>query len=356
MLNEFFFSQPASVSNLGALGQVTSDSSNTFTACELTAEDGYGYQYLAPQPNPADRVYGIAFSPSGKACAIAMRDSPRVKVWRWSIPYALGFGTPYADPVEPATGTGEKVVWSPSGKALVLIRDDVTVDIWAWSDTTGFGSKFTSPSPGGDILDVAFSPSGDAISMVTNSDRYIYTYAWSDLTGVGALYEKPSSTPSGTGIGVAFSPSGNSLAVLHANGNGIRVYPWSSASGYGATPFYPGFGYGGTGNEVRFSPDGTVIAIAHSSGDYVTAFPWSDSTGFGAKYARPNLRPSVSANCLAFNPEGSLLVVGTDAATISGSNRNTIAYPWDNVSGFGAGYTTPWSRTGPMTGLDFSPV
>ena len=95
--------------------------------------------------------------------AVAHETTPRITVYPWS---SSGFGTKFANPLTLPTGDGNGVSFSPSKNAIVVVSTLTPyVTAYPWS-SSGFGTKYTNPvtTPTGDSKDVKFSPSGNAKS------------------------------------------------------------------------------------------------------------------------------------------------------------------------------------------------
>jgi len=297
---------------------------------------GFGTKFSNPSTLPGSLSgRGVDFSPTGDAIAVAHSSSPYVTAYPWSD--STGFGTKFSNPSTLPSNTGRAVAFSPSGDAIAVAHTSSPyISAYQWS-SSGFGSKFSNPSTlpsnfSNSAFDVAFSPAGDAIAVAhANLDR-VSAYPWSSSTGFGTKFSSPSTLPGGDGRGVAFSPAGDAIAVAHDSGSYVSAYPWSG-SGFGtkfsdpaSTPFFGG-------KSVAFSPAGDAIAVAASFSPYIYAYPWSGS-GFGTKFSNPATAPTGGGYGVAFSPTGESLAVAYYASPYIN------VYQWSG-SGFGGKFSNP---------------
>jgi hypothetical protein len=273
---------------------------------------------------PARPFYSVAFSPSGDVIAISSFNAPYLVAYSWSS--STGFGTKYANPASPPTGSVSGIAFSPSNDAIAADFYNFSFSAYQWNTSTGFGARFTTTglaSGGYTGSNVAFSPQGNQIAGFGSSSPYIYVYPWSG-SGFGTKYANPSTLPNGgtspSGGGVAFSPSGDALAAAHDSTPYITVYPWSP-SGFGTKYSNPATLPTGIGTGVAFSPAGNAIAVAHGTSPFISAYPWSTS-GFGTKYSNPATLPTGNSNSVAFSPSGNAIAVGHDTSPY------ITVYPW----------------------------
>lgn len=259
------------------------------------SSSGFGTQYSNP-----GGIYSIGkktpvWSPNGAVVAFPLwSGTTKIAAYAWS---SSGFGTRYADPSVAISENVIAIDFSPSGSALAYTYSAAggspTLSATSWSNSTGFGTKYTNPStiPGSDAYSVCFAPANNAIAVSTQNSPYIVIYPWSDSAGFGSKYSNPSTLPTGWGRQTKFSPDGLSVAVAHDNSPGISVYRWS-ASGFGSKYSDPATSPGEGCTSVSFAPDSSAIAVGRGSSPAICAYPWSSSTGFGTKFTTSN--PAIS--------------------------------------------------------------
>jgi hypothetical protein len=164
-----------------------------FTGGEFSTTAAY-----SPNPVTNISVNGAAFNPSGTVLAYSpTRTSPYIKACAWSN--SSGFGTFYSDPVTPfsadyTSGSSTSyfrtsfVKFHPSGQAIFVFSTTWPyVNAWQWSDVTGFGSKYATPSiPNLGLSGLPGSPpslTGVAFDVSTN------------YVAIGQRYYTPATSP-----------------------------------------------------------------------------------------------------------------------------------------------------------------
>ena len=318
---------------------------------------GFGTKYSNPGSLPdMGSGGGVAFSPDGNNILFATFGSgnPPLQAYSWSA----GFGTKYSDPsAVGSSGLGAigGVAFSPSGDAVAVgtgfVSGGAAVNVFPWTNITGFGSQYSNPASGpaggsGIGNSVAWSPSGNAIVIGTDSTPYVQGWPWS--AGFGTKYSAPLTTPVGSCNGVAFSPDGAYLAIASQGGVGVlrlAVYPWSS--GFGDPPTIPLSSVPtGNGRACAWSPDGAYVAVAHETAGYIDSYGWS--AGFDGTHSNPT-SPGGTGQAVAFSSDGAVLAIGCVASPY------VLAYAFSG--GFGSKYTDPGTLpTNPVGGLAFTPA
>ena len=302
-----------------------------------TDATGFGTQYASPETLPPDEAKGIAFHPAGDAVAVTSRGSPTISAYPWS---ASGFGVRYANPVSlPSSGSADssQVRFSPDGTVIMFpIKVSPYINAWAWSSTTGFGTKYADPA----VLPTAasgagmgFTPSGDAIAFGAYSAPFVHAYRWSSATGFGTKYANPSTNLFSPPESLAFAPTGDYIFLgTTTAGYRLLITRWSSATGFGSDLT--------SGTEpvtggIVFNPVGDTVALGLGGQPGINIHPWSPITGLGTKYTSPNLGTAGSG--VAWSPSGAFVIVsgrafpftpgvglGTQLATTVSTEAGTV--------------------------------
>ncbi len=275
--------------------------------------------------------------------AVGHATSPYISMYRWSD--GGGFGEKLANPSTLFTGTANSIAFSPNGKAIAIaFANNPGFTAYQWS-TAGFGTKYSDPSvsisQGGGI---SFTRNGDKVITAGGSTPTVTVYNWSDSTGFGTT-QALNAGIGAIGNGVDCSPANNNYVAVSAAVNLLYAYDLSTTPGtrYTTTTL----GTSAIGRGTAFNPTGDAIACAHDVSPYVSVFPWS-SSGFGTKYANPASLPSGNCNDVVFNNAGTVL-----AAAVAVSPY-VEAYAWS--AGFGSKFSNPSTLpTGAGSGIDFSP-
>ncbi len=243
------------------------------------------------------------------------------------------------------------VSWSPNGGYLAVCNNgNSSLQLFTFSTTStptiaALGSPlFTNTSAAG-LLEVAWSPNGNYLAAVdnTNSILQVYAFSGSTFTKVGGNASTGSSPDA-----VSWHPSGNYITVT--NSGTAQTY---SFNGY-STPTSLGTANTGT-NPVAgaWSPSGNYFAVVNQSGNTLQAFSWPYNTptrigtSTGAQLATGTTPYSV-----AWSPNGQYLAT---VATNGGTNQlkawsfSTTSTP--TVAALGSAVTT---GAGP-TSVAFSP-
>lgn len=326
------------VTNKTTTGSVFVDAGNTLYCIKVAATKWIGY-YL----------YQSTIAPTGPAYAVAVAHatSPYITAYPWSD--TTGFGTKFSDPAALPANDAEGVAFSSAGDSIAVAHGGTPyLTAYPWS-ASGFGAKFSNPAttPTGTGNSVAFSPAGDAIAVAHFNSPYITAYPWSG-SGFGTKFTNPVTLPSSTAYGVAFNPAGDAIAVAHDNIPRITVYPWSG-SGFGTKFTNPGTLPGSDGTGVAFSPAGDAIAVTSAGTPYIDVYAWSGS-GFGTKFSNPASGLTNTATSVAFSPAGGAIAITNYASPY------IDAYPWSG-SGFGTKFSNPASTLSSTGfGTAFSPT
>lgn len=273
-----------------------------------TTELGFGTKYANPATLPGGTGRGVAFSPAGNAIAVAHTTSPFITAYPWTT--GSGFGTKYADPATlPGISLAQKVSFHPSGASIGVVSGTFGspfIFVYPWTVGSGFGTKYANPAtlPGnsgtfGQASGLDFSSSGNDLAVGSNGTPFIQIYPWSNATGFGTKYADPATLPTQNIGPVKFAP--NDLNVACGGGDGVLTYPWSSGTGFGTKHSNPS-GFTDVVNGIAFNADGLSVALATNTSPYIYAYRFTTGAGFGVKYANPATLPPADAYSVAFLP------------------------------------------------------
>jgi hypothetical protein len=225
------------------------------------------------------------------------------------------------------------------------------IRVYKWTQASGLGTSFTSPSFTNAFNQVSFVPDNSTISASITVAPYFQVWQWSTL-GFGTKYSDPASPldPSGNGA-TAYAWSRNVDALLTVNRGGNpsapQAWAWSAATGFG-TKYSNGSTFS-SGQSMSINGDGTLVAFSANTAQSIHLYPWS-SSGFGTKFANPSFPAGIAQKQgLSFNTVTNDLACGTSASP----------YIWAysvTPSGFGTQYSNPSTPLASATnGLQFSP-
>lgn len=149
------------------------------------------------------------FSPDGSVIFV-MGGANSPHAWPWSS--STGFGTKYSNPASPVNQGAHVFGVSRSGTVVfcrgLSVNPAEYVAAYAWSNGSGWGSKFTTvPSPPHNLPYVTIINSDDSKLFLgmSSGPNYTYCYNWSNSTGFGSLISAPASPPTSAVFGAAFN-------------------------------------------------------------------------------------------------------------------------------------------------------
>jgi hypothetical protein len=246
---------------------------------------------------PGFYATSITYNSASPAVAVSDYSSPYVDAYPWSN--STGFGTKYSNPSTLPTGLGAAAEFNNAGNVIgVLHTTSPRISFYAWS--SGFGTRFADPvslpedatTNGG----IGFSPSDDAVVVAngTFTSPYVAAYPWSNSTGFGTRYSAPATLPGYLSEDVQFSPNGLYVAISSAQ-NGSSIYNWSSGFGTkiaNATTHYTSV------TQTAFNSTSSVVFMAHETPPYIAAYLWS--TGFGGKFSDPAVQATGLGTAISF--------------------------------------------------------
>jgi hypothetical protein len=166
--------------------------------------------------------------------------SPWIIAYPWS---SSGFGTKYANPSTPLTAQADGVDFSPSGAVIAIGADAFPwLSVYEWNSSTGFGLKYANPAttPSTTCLSPKFNPNGNVIAVGTgnpgpaSNTPILIAYAWSDATGFGTRYTGFLDSAGRLATNVAWSTDGGYVGVSSDTAAPyFSVFPWTG-SGFGS--------------------------------------------------------------------------------------------------------------------------
>jgi hypothetical protein len=300
------FTNPAAGGSALALsatkGAIAIGSRNPLAHAWPFSASGFGTKYTNPASLAVDtNVRGMNFNPSGSALAIGRDTTPFIMAFNWS---SSGFGSQFSNPSVLPGGVPYEVKFHPNGNTLFVGTSAASnqASAYQWS-SSGFGTRFTSPTVWGTnnrINRISFNPSGSVVGTLAVNAPILGANAWSDTTGWGTRYTNPTTMPGGIDGGLSWDPDGDAIVVSFYSSPYLRAYNWSDSTGFGTAISIP------TVNPVNsnsyassFLSDGSAIAIGSISTPFVRTYSWSAS-GFGTQFANPSTLPGSNVNDIYF--------------------------------------------------------
>jgi hypothetical protein len=120
------------------------------------------------------------------------------------------------------------------GSSYMAVGHDITpfISTYAWSDSTGFGSKYSNPAtlPTAAVYGTSFNPTNTALSVAMDASPFVSIYPWS-ASGFGTKYTNPATLPTASAVVTTWSSNGND--VFYATQDATRIFAYPFSSGFG---------------------------------------------------------------------------------------------------------------------------
>jgi hypothetical protein len=330
-----------------ALGGSTA--AKRITAYGWNPATGFGSAFTTPAI--ANTIGQVSFVRDNSVFSASFVSAPYFNVWQWS---GLGFGSQYSNPastLSPSGGGPAGFTWTNAVDAI-LTSNASSVSFpqaWAWSQASGFGSKYSNGSAInsiGQTTGLTLNGNNTQVAFSQNAGTTLSLYPWSSATGFGTKYAAPATIPPfGNNPGtVSFNPVTNDVAIGATSSPFIAAYPVTSA-GFGAKYSNPSTFVGGPVYAVRFSPTGGQIAVGNNSTPAsLKIYQWG--AGFGSLFSGPSILSTV--NSADWSSTGSEI-----AGSTLNSSPYVRAYPWTS-GGVGSQYANPSTLPGVPNCVSFS--
>jgi hypothetical protein len=333
---------PVTPSAFIAYGGATTSKRITVYGWDSSA--GFGSAFTTPTI-PAE-IHQVSFVPDNSTFSASFWVAPYFYVWQWS---SLGFGTRYSDPgspLNPASSGPAGFSWTKNLDALLTINNNAPSNpqAWAWSNSSGFGSKYSNGSVLASGRGVTLNADSTLVAFQQYASPWIALYPWS--SGFGTKYANPSTLPSGLPppeAGISFNKVTNDFICGTNATPFVFAYPVTSA-GFGTKYANPASALGSPVYSTKFSADGASVATVNNGTPAVNAYQWG--AGFGTKYANPAVLPPYGYS-MDFSSTSNAIATGQKTAS-----PYTSVYQW-STSGFGAKYSDPGTIPGVAATVSF---
>jgi len=309
-----------------------------------------GFGSIFANSSIANTLNQVSFVRDNSVFSASFTAAPYFNVWQWS---GLGFGTQYANPgtsLSPSSGGPAGFTWTNNVDAFLTSNVNSSFpQAWAWSQASGFGSKYSN---GSSLVSAATSTglalNGDntLVAFSQNTAPPIHLYPWSSATGFGTKYASPTSA---TGLipragSIAFNAVTNDVVVGGIGTDKVSAYAVSSA-GFGAKYSNPAQPILGAVFSVRFHPDGSAILFGNNdTPKSLKIYQWG--AGFGSLYTGPSIAQTVNSSDWSST--------GTEiAASQTFTSPYTSVFSWTS-GGVGSAYSNPATAPGVPNCVSFS--
>lgn len=230
------------------------------------------------------------------------------------------------------------------------------VSAYEWSNTSGFGTKFTNPSPvpTGTTYDngIGFNGAKNAIAFGGDATNFP-VMRWSN-SGFGTMYANPSDMTSLKSSGGWAAFNGDDTAIgLTIGSTGLAAWQWTNGVGFG-TRYTNGSGGGSTLRSVKWAPNNSYVVSSGSSNPYVRGWSWSNSTGLGTAFANPGSNLSSNSPMVDVSPDSANAMVTSDFSPwvhvwpVNASTGFGTKFANPSTAAFSGGYASGvrWNRAG----------
>lgn len=183
--------------NVVAIG---TNSTPFIEAYQYTVGAGLGTAYSNPASPASGAVNTIAWLPNNSGVATAHSATPFTTTWNWNN--STGFGSRY-QPTSPGGTTQANYGIAATTKAII-VGHYISPFLFAYPFTpgSGYGTAYSNPStlPINDTRTVVFNADYSVVfvgTIASTTSVTINAYAWDDNTGFGTRYSNPTPTISG---------------------------------------------------------------------------------------------------------------------------------------------------------------
>ena len=230
-------------------------------------------------------------------------------------------------------------------QAEIVDRDPkVLTNIYPQETTIALPPNAIARFGRGGRSDVAVSPDGDLVAVVSNIGVWLYSAHTDELLSL--LAAKGENTPAAG----AFSPDGTQIAIGYRNG---PAKLWSVFS-ESIEAELPVFLHGGPATRITFSPDGKLLATSGWSNE---AILWDVDT----RTIRFTFKHEDAVSAILFSPDGRFLATGSMDTTTklwdveTGKQFRSFAHPeYRRPLAYPSGHTEIYNEGG-IRCIAFSP-
>ncbi len=268
---------------------------------------GFGTKYAAPATLPNGGMQGsFRLNKAQNALLGGTGITPWICAWQWSN--TTGFGTKYANPATIPADYGAHVAMN-NGDSAISVASWATpfIEVYRWTNAGGFGTKFNNPTTviGGTSRNAkhpSFQSSDTALLFTFSAVPTIHAYAWTNATGFGTKYAAPTGISTSTGYNkINFNIAGSVYLLTSASASTIYAYKWSS--GWGTTSLTTNsITVSGAAYDCRFNFNETNVLSSSDTTPFIYVNAWNNTSGFGTRFANPSTLPAAGSYCCTFTP------------------------------------------------------
>jgi hypothetical protein len=147
-----------------------------------------GFNTGSEQVVGTDSTVGT-WGPNGNVLSFKPSSGSNLSAIAWNIASATP-GSAYTNPAQGPSGN-EEIAWNYDQSTIFVGGAGSTPYVWAWpwSDATGFGTRYTAATAAGYTVNgISVSKRGASVAVTTNANN-LEVYRWSNSTGWGSKYD-----------------------------------------------------------------------------------------------------------------------------------------------------------------------
>ena len=297
-------------------------------------------------------LYGRTYGAS--TVFAATTGTTRAHAYRWS----QGFGTKYSNPGSLPANNTYHVQANQKKTAVGFIHASLTgryVAFYPWSDSSGFGTRYTAPSTY-PVTSVYFSSGNGVMTFSTDGNAVIIggsssapttvAWAWSDASGFGTKFSDPStSPPDAHAVKLYGGPSGSNppddvvlFSAIGSSADRASAWAFNSSTGWGAKKTAPASLPSSSAYSITSNIFVVIYGTLGTGERRSVAYDFDFYAGFGTRYS------TMASTVILASPNGCQL-----SWIKTGSFSPVITYTWGSGSGAlsGAGFVTlEWNYNG----------
>ena len=331
---------PAPISTMVAVGQSASPWVSAYT---WTNAGGFGTRYTGPSGVTAS---GQFVQTHALNTYIAVSSGTNARIYQWSD--STGFGTNTA-----TTSTGNSIYgtnWNTARTAFAIGQSTSTssqrLAIFAFNNSTGaLGTQYSNPASNMNnrANSIKFFQADNVVIAADDANPGVAAYVWSNSTGFGSKWSNPSTVLNGSNNGGDINIQNNTYIASTSGSTSpwVHAYPVSTTA-WGSKYANPASTPTDNGNKARFTQSGTIAAFSNGgSSPYVYVYPFN--AGFGTKFADPASTMPNTATGVGFSADDKAIVACQSQVGVGATPVH--AWVWSNSTGFGSKYANPATIT-----------
>lgn len=266
----------------------------------------------------------------------AATGTTRAHAYRWS----QGFGTKYSNPASLPNGSCYQVQANRKKTVVGFIQNTSTnrfMAFYPWSDSSGFGTRYTAPAtyPLGSVISslgngtMTFSTDGNAVIVGSSSTApTTQAWAWSDASGYGTKFSDPATSPPDAHALKLYNDYGGSnppddvvlFSAVSTDANRVSAWEFNSSTGWGAKKNAPASLPSSSAYSITSDIFSVIYGTQGTGERRSVAYEFDFFSGFGTRYS-------------------------TMASTVILANPYSCQLSWIRTGSFSPVVTYAWART-----------